>query len=296
MEFNKYILVVIWSVLTIATTVKASENLAHEKFTTQSSDFGNNWVSSKVVDGCTLQRITDGCCTHTALGQKEAWWQVDLQQMSVIENVGIIYRDERALHRLAGFEIYLSNTSDWTSGEPCYKDTTANLASMSATQSVTCQGVARYVTIYSDRRVKAYTWYSDQAYLELCEVYVNGCPFGMYGYGNCNNNCTNCLGNLCDPTSGTCECEAGYHGDQCDRICPSNCRHNLCDMASGRCTECETGFHGTNCSKGCPSNCKDRMCMQEDGRCTGKKASVKDSARHNELNSGHVPVAGATNR
>ncbi|XP_033739083.1 scavenger receptor class F member 1-like [Pecten maximus] len=209
------------------------------------------------------------CCSHTVEGQDEVWWQVDLQQQYVIETVTIIYRDQGTLKRLAGFEIYLSNTPDWTSGEPCYQDTTANLASMSATQSVTCPGVARYVTIYNNRRVKAYTWYSDQAYLELCEVYVNGCQFGKYGNGNCDNVCTSCAGNRCHPTSGSCDtCAAGSYraGDHCVQ-CPQNCAGNTCASTSGACSMgCLAGFSGIYCK--CLANCNDQTCDGATGHCS----------------------------
>ncbi|XP_021349703.1 cell death abnormality protein 1-like isoform X2 [Mizuhopecten yessoensis] len=260
-------LLVSWSVITTLTVVNASENIASGKATNQSG-VHNNYDSSKAVDGCVRTTMLSNCCTHTATGQTEAWWQVNLQTQSVIDSVNIIYRDENFLSRLAGYEVYLSYTQDWTSGTRCHKDTTADLASVSVIQNVQCPGVARYLTIYNDRRVKAKAWYSDDAILELCEVQVYGCPVGKYGNGNCNNDCMNCVNNMCDATSGTCgDCAAGYHKTGAFCVpCPVNCAVNKCDSLTGACTDgCTAGFSGTLCR--CPVNCKDTSCPVE-GQCT----------------------------
>ncbi|XP_021361988.1 scavenger receptor class F member 2-like isoform X2 [Mizuhopecten yessoensis] len=262
----EFYLLATWSLLIAFTVVNASENIALGKVTRQSS-IRDSWDSSKAVDGCVLTYMTSNCCTHTAGGQTEAWWQVDLQTQSVISSVNILYRDEDSLHRLAGYEVLLSNTRDWTTGSRCHKDITAEKASMSATQYITCAGVARYLAIYNDRRVKAKTWYSDDAILELCEVQVYGCPVGKYGNCNCNNDCMNCVNNICDATSGTCgDCTAGFYksGGNCIP-CPVNCLGNKCDSLNGACADgCTAGFSGTWCR--CPVNCKDTICP--DGQCT----------------------------
>lgn len=212
--------------------------------------------------------MTHGCCSHTGLGQTEAWWQVDLRRQSIIERVEIIYRDERALARLAGFEIYLSDTSDWRSGKRCYQDNTASLELMTAIQNATCVGVGQYVTIYNDRRVKAKSWYWNEAYFELCEVYVFGCNLGKFGNGHCNDDCLNCLNNVCQPTSGACECDVGFYGDHCDQICPLYCKNNVCKMSNGQCVECDVGFFGNHCDQLCPGNCENHTCNKDSGLCT----------------------------
>ncbi|XP_021361963.1 receptor-type tyrosine-protein phosphatase epsilon-like isoform X2 [Mizuhopecten yessoensis] len=259
MGFCRYLLVS-WSVVWTLTVVNASVNIASGKATNQSSVL-HNWDSSKAVDGCKSTYMTSDCCTHTAQGQTEAWWQVDLQTQSVIDSVNIIYRDENNLARFAGYEIFLSNTQDWTLGTRCHKDTTAELGSMAVTQYITCPGVSRYLTIYNDRREEAKTWYSTDAILELCEVQVYGCQVGKYGNGNCNNDCLNCLGNMCDATSGTCDdCAAGYYkvSEICSP-CASNCAGKKCEGLTGACIDgCTTGFSGTWCR--CPVNCNDTSC------------------------------------
>lgn len=260
---------VLWSLLSISAVVKSSVNIATgDIVTSQSSNYNDKWVSSKAVDGCTRQIMTHGCCSHTGLGQTEAWWRVDLRRQSIIERVEIIYRDERALARLAGFEIYLSDTSDWTSRERCYQDNTASLELMTAIQNVTCVGVGQYVTIYNDRRVKAKSWYWNEAYFELCEVYVFGCTLGKFGNGHCNDDCLNCLNNVCQPTSGACECDVGFYGDHCDQICPLYCKNNVCKMSNGQCVECDVGFFGNHCDQLCPGNCENHTCNKDSGLCT----------------------------
>ncbi|XP_069126187.1 scavenger receptor class F member 2-like isoform X2 [Argopecten irradians] len=299
MGFNEYTFV-IWSVVLMSAVVNAAVNLATgDVVTNQSSTYTiiTGWVSSKAVDGCTSQMIATSCCTHTDVGHKEVWWQVDLRQQSVIERVKILYRHEDlTLTRLGGFEIYLSDTSDWRSGVRCYQDNTASLALMTATQDVPCVGIGRYVTIYSNRTVKARTWYWDDAFLELCEVYVFGCPSGKFGNGHCNDDCLNC--NTCLPTSGECYCNDGYYGptclpcstgcltntcdtisgncnhcdvgfysDHCDQNCPSNCKNNVCNKVNGQCAECDVGFFGNHCDQTCPGNCENRTCNKDSGVC-----------------------------
>ncbi|XP_069128409.1 cell death abnormality protein 1-like, partial [Argopecten irradians] len=219
----------------------------------------------KAVDGCTSQRIASDCCAHTDGGHKEVWWQVDLRQQSVIERVKIIYRNEDlTLTRLGGFEIYLSDTSDWRSGERCYKDNTASLELMSATQDVACVGVGQYVTLYNNRTVKTRSWYYHDAVFELCEVYVFGCPYGKFGNGHCNDDCLNC--NICLPTSGECYCYDGYYGPTCTP-CPTGCSTNTCDQTSGNCNQCDVGFYSYHCDQNCPSNCKNNVCNKVNGQC-----------------------------
>ncbi|XP_069125774.1 scavenger receptor class F member 1-like isoform X2 [Argopecten irradians] len=268
MDFNKYTLV-IWSVVSMSALVNAAVNLATGNIaTSQSSNYNEIWVSSKAVHGCIHQNIDSNCCTHTAGGQTEVWWQADLRQQSVIQTVEILYRDEGILSRLAGFEIYLSDTSDWRSGLRCYRDNTASLALMTATQNVPCVGIGRYVTIYNNRRVIAKQWYSDEAVLELCKVYIYGCTLGKFGNGHCNDDCFNCLSNICHPTSGVCDsCAAGYYRsiDVCVP-CPQNCVGNNCDGSSGACSGgCKAGFSGTYCR--CPLNCADHSCPST-GQCS----------------------------
>ena len=52
------------------------ENLALNKPATQSTNYSNDYLADKAVNGITGDK-TD--CSHTAGGDKSKWWKVDLQ-------------------------------------------------------------------------------------------------------------------------------------------------------------------------------------------------------------------------
>ncbi|XP_021368791.1 uncharacterized protein LOC110460291 [Mizuhopecten yessoensis] len=77
--------------------VNTSVNTCREpnvKNTTQSSIYLPEYPSGKAVDGCKIQIFdSNNCCSHTQEGQKEAWWQVDLEELIMMEHVKIYYRE-----------------------------------------------------------------------------------------------------------------------------------------------------------------------------------------------------------
>ncbi|XP_033739088.1 multiple epidermal growth factor-like domains protein 10 [Pecten maximus] len=174
---------------------------------------------------------------------------------------------EGTLNRLAGYEIFLSNTTTWELDDRCYKDTTPNLGAMSASSVVTCPGVAKYLTIYNDRRETTEAWYSSDAVLELCEVYVYaGCSMGYTGT-KCG--CPlNCRDDNCPITYGHCyECDVKLYGKFCNQSCRGDCKNNICEMDSGLCRECKLGYYGIECNLSCPSNCQGKLCDRKSGEC-----------------------------
>ncbi|XP_021339949.1 uncharacterized protein LOC110441177 [Mizuhopecten yessoensis] len=258
------------------TTVNTS--LDSKVTTSQSSDFETDYRSDKAVDGCTKRTLRSGCCSHTNVNPapNEAWWQIDLGDQVVIEDVKIYYRDEAILEqkgRFAGYQIYLSNTTtDWRNNGSCYTDTPSAPCVVELTPRITsCTGNTRYLTIYVDRRTLAYSWYSTQAFLELCEVQVHGCPVGKYGDGDCDSNCDpTCVNSQCHPNSGQCSyCAPGFYksGLVCT-ACPTNCLNGVCNVESGLCSECVPGVYGPNCTQTCPVSCQDK-CERNTGECNG---------------------------
>ncbi|XP_033739257.1 uncharacterized protein LOC117326608 [Pecten maximus] len=217
--------------------IKSESNVAMNKATKQSSVFGDGrYKASSVVDNC-LTDFDAGCCTHTKEGHNTVWWRVDLGDLMTINRITIYYRDG-SQHRLAGYQLYLSNTTITpTDGVLCFQDTSSTRSAVQLVVTHQCPYVGRYVTVYNHRNPKRYNWYSDDAILELCEVQVFGCQVGRYGDGDCNNDCSEaCYGGNCNSTTGACfYCFAGKYGVDCDSDCPENCKGGLCTKDTGIC-------------------------------------------------------------
>ena len=100
---------------------------------------------------------------------------------------------------------------------------------------------------------------------------LTGCPSGKFGRG-CTQACS-CIGGSCDPISGFCSCDPGYHGDRCDTPCPlgtfgkdcqSKCRcmnGSVCGHVSGKCT-CAVGWRGRLCDVTCARGFYGRNCSE----------------------------------
>ncbi|XP_069126725.1 fucolectin-4-like isoform X2 [Argopecten irradians] len=183
----------VWSILLVLCSIGRSEdNVALNKTAEQSSDlFVDKWLANKAVDGCENTNVYSDCCTHTGPNTEEAWWRVDLGELMTVNQITIYYRDPFQ-YRFAGYYLYLSNTTDSPiDGVLCYKDQSRNRADVQLVVTHECPYVARYVTVYNYRNdTKRHSWYSDESFLELCEVQVYGCPIGMYGDGDCNSRCS----------------------------------------------------------------------------------------------------------
>ena len=61
-------------------------NLALGKPTAQSSTY-NAFDSQKAVDGSVSGVHTDGSCAHTAGGEQDPWFRVDLEKQETIKQV-----------------------------------------------------------------------------------------------------------------------------------------------------------------------------------------------------------------
>ncbi|XP_021366039.1 cell death abnormality protein 1-like isoform X4 [Mizuhopecten yessoensis] len=254
---------------------RSEENVSFGKAATQSSDHGIRLNASRAVDGCLNRELRNsGCCSHTdPRDLKEAWWQVDLGSLSTISYITIYHRsDFDSRSRFAGYQLYMSNTTDWSLGVLCYEDRSNTKAQVQMVVTHQCPYVAQYVTIYIYRgNPKRYVWYESRAILELCEVQVFGCPIDKHGNGTCDQTCSdNCYGGNCDASTGQCfYCPSEMRGSMCDLDCSSNCKDRVCDKDSGYCEECIPGKYGNSCGQDCSSNCKDGVCVKDTGHCDG---------------------------
>lgn len=77
------------------------------------------------------------------------------------------------VNRMAGFSLYISNTTFKEQGHLCYKDQSGGTPSVK--QNISCSIYGRYVIYYNERSPNNNPSYlSKYAYNELCEVEVYG--------------------------------------------------------------------------------------------------------------------------
>ncbi|XP_062615557.1 multiple epidermal growth factor-like domains protein 10 [Saccostrea cucullata] len=289
-------------------SIHGYDNLSEGKHSIQSS----TWIcppqncyfyaANNAVDGdiSTCMR-TDTFGTTSS--HKTVWWRVDLGDIKSIYSIRIQFRDfgqeyyDRQRGRLAGFSLYVSNTTDIQNSYLCYKDG-PELPPLDFINICSIHG--RYVTFYNERNKISYpTGYQTTTVItELCEVSVNGCQKdGLYGQ-NCDFACpSQCQDKRCHIRNGTClGCKAGWMGDFCNKTCmfgyygmecKSRCTgHCLggasCNHISGKCEHgceeggmipncdqpCRDGWYGPNCVYKCSSHCKNNLpCDQASGKC-----------------------------
>lgn len=148
--------------------------------------------------------------------------------------------------RMAGFSLYISNTTSKDQGHCCYKDN--SMGNPSVNQNISCSIYGRYVIYYNERSTYySLSYLSQYAYNELCEVevygeymqmwislfnvkvfsniYVFGHNFILIGY-------------------------RGGYGDCCQNPCPQNCLNRECDAYTGQCRSVIPEHHGQSCKTG----------------------------------------------
>ena len=69
-----------------------TDNLAQIGTAKQSSSY-RGFNAAKALDGNRNQSWSGGSCGHTAEGQTEAWWRLDIGQRANIYNIVIYYRE-----------------------------------------------------------------------------------------------------------------------------------------------------------------------------------------------------------
>nr|XP_022311806.1 receptor-type tyrosine-protein phosphatase epsilon-like isoform X2 [Crassostrea virginica] len=298
------------SFLVFALNVYAFENMALEKDIREDRPWKGkeNWRGDKAVDGrYTNRSAMGGQCVISDNFAKTATWRVDLGGVVSISHIDIYYRTDNFprptsyTSRMAGFFLYVSNTTSKEDGHLCFHEIQKVNSTPSEDQRISCSVHGRYVFYYNERlpNVTYPSYYSPTAFYELCELEVYGCRnVGYYG-SSCNISCpTNCQERRCDVNTGNClGCVPGYQRPKCDQVCSKgffgaqclrhcgSCRNKqTCHHINGSClngcdegvqgwnctTECQSGFYGKHCVNNCSENCNvTGSCERFFGACEG---------------------------
>lgn len=270
----------------------------------KSRDFG----SDNAVDGLYKNRSeVGGQCAISDDGKYTATWRVYLGKEVSISHIDIYYRTDnkpsptRYTSRMAGFYLYVSNSTSKEDGHLCVHEIQTLNGTPSEVQRINCSVHGQYVIYFNERKQDAQypNFYSKYAYIELCEVEVYGCrEYGYYG-NNCMYPCSsNCLGRRCDINSGHClSCLRGYQGPRCTQVCSNQTYGQDCSSVCGKCLngetchhvsglcphgcsegvkgdkceeECQNEYHGKDCKNKCSVNCKmTSSCDKITGQCDG---------------------------
>ncbi|XP_046560146.1 platelet endothelial aggregation receptor 1-like [Haliotis rubra] len=265
-------------------------NIAYKKRTTSSQIYKSDWSADKAVDGNRNQKLAHDSCFR-ALDHPSVW-TVDLGQQYRIHDVRIYNRDGY-VWKIQSALLSLSNSSNSTSGVPCYTFP-SNTATGNSVYDVICDGRGRYFTI-------THSW----AELNLCEVEIYVCSQGSFGT-DCSHFC-HCSDGPCDGVSGICagdcrpgwrgqncsiECDKDHYGVNCNETCGSrNCATNTssCDRLSGSCdTGCLPGWTAVDCTQechqdhygvNCNETCGNRNCAANTSSCDRHTGSCDNGCR-----------------
>merc|ERR1719502_40277 len=135
-------------------------NYARSQPTTQSSE-GWGGRPSRAVDGNKNGQYGGNSCTHT--NGSPSWWQVDLGDAIAIDTVAITHRTDCCQDRLAGAQVWVSGTDEYSSGSLCGA---LSNPSNNPEESDCANAVGQYVTVFMDGGS------SGGRHMTLCEVEV----------------------------------------------------------------------------------------------------------------------------
>ncbi|XP_056002260.1 protein draper-like isoform X8 [Ostrea edulis] len=223
---------------------------AWQKHNWPEAHYDVEWGAAKAVDGMYTDRAAGGNqCTLSGPSQTTAMWRVDLESMVSISHINIYYRTDNVpspgvfYNRFAGFYLYVSNTTSKDDGHLCFHEIQNVDGTPVENQTISCSVHGRYVIYYNERRpgVTYPSYYSRDAYNELCEVEVHGCS---------------------DPT---------FYGKNCDQPCPDKCQEKRCNISTGHCLGCIPGYQGLRCSQECDGGMYGAGCTQKCGSCLNNK-------------------------
>lgn len=297
-------------VLLSATYIDGFENLALRRPAWEQHPWpytDQDYGSHNAVDGDYSDRSAAGgqCSISADSNYTEATWGVDLGEVVSISHIDIFYRTDNEKRpttftsRMAGFSLYVSNTTSKDDGHLCFHEIQNAVGTPSEDQRIQCPFHARYVIYYNERRPEVVypSYYSEFAYSELCEVEVYGCRSPGYFGNDCKLMCpANCQERRCNINTGYClGCLPGYKDQSCKHICNemtyglecalncSKCRNGTsCHHQNGTCIhgcadglygdmcqeECPLGYYGKNCFQQCSENCYvTSRCDRVTGQC-----------------------------
>jgi YVTN family beta-propeller protein len=144
-------------------------NLARGAAATQSSTYDGLTVASHAVDGNTAGSYAGGSITHTAGGEANPWWSVDLGGQKAVHAVRLWNRTDCCDQRLADYHVFVS-------ASPMNGRSLAELLADPAVRRVSVPGISGRLTTLplaaNGRYVRVQLATSD--YLQLAEVEVFG--------------------------------------------------------------------------------------------------------------------------
>ncbi|XP_048749743.2 multiple epidermal growth factor-like domains protein 10 [Ostrea edulis] len=282
-------------ILLVLQRCTAYENIALQKPAWQQHQYipgDDRFDASNAVDGLKTDfGPGGGQCSQSDNHKQTATWRVDLEGIRSFRRITIYYRTDNAAWgpqnqysgRFVGFSLYVSNTSDISHGHLCVPDTNYTRDTIPAVLNVTCPVHGQYVIYYNERlQGKIYPpGYSGEAFNELCEVEVYGCPVPGYYGPDCSIPCPNTC-RYCHIETGVCQgCKPGYQGHQCELSCShqyygelcketcGNCSDGVaCNNVNGTCTNgCDVGVYGDKCKMPCPSSRHGKNCSRTCTNC-----------------------------
>ena len=102
------------------------------------------------------------------------------EEKSIINTIFITGSTNRHTTDFLGFAVYISNTTDKSEGNLCFKDEDFNVTTIPPVINITCPMHGQYVIYYNER----WSWTSclkpsrcHYAYNDLCELEVYGIYF-----------------------------------------------------------------------------------------------------------------------
>ncbi|XP_041374088.1 multiple epidermal growth factor-like domains protein 10 [Gigantopelta aegis] len=228
------------------------------------------------VDGKLEQGDYAKKCIITGGGQKNSWWEVDLQRDYYIHDVVIHFRTDY-LRRKPGVQVHSSMRANQSNAGHWCGNTSASSPNIT---TLTCDDTARYITLYRS---------AGDRVMDFCEVEVFVCAAGSFG-DDCSQFC-HCRDRPCNHVTGECtggckpnwtgqtSCDSSHYGELCNNNCSSrHCNvssscHNITGRCDSGCTagwmspDCTTKCQGGTFGPGCHSKCSGRYCKGDSSFC-----------------------------